>query len=139
MISNLWVNLPVKNLENSVQFFKDIGFVEKSAKLNNKDSFRLEIGKVVVMLFSESKFKEFIHYELSNPKRGSEMLLSVELDTREGVDKIFENVTSAGGIEFAHPKETDGWLYGAGFLDPDGHRWNLLYMDRDKISTNNSN
>ncbi len=137
MISNLWINLPVKNLENSVRFFKEIGFINNSAELDNKESFRLEIGKVVVMLFSESKFRDFIHYELSNPKRGSEMLLSVELDSREGVDKIFENVTSAGGTEFAQPKEKDGWLYGAGFLDPDGHRWNLLYMDRDKISTNN--
>ena len=137
MISNLWINLPVKNLENSVRFFKEIGFINNSAELDNKESFRLEIGKVVVMLFSESKFRDFIHYELSDPKRGSEMLLSVELDSREGVDKIFENVTSAGGTEFAQPKEKDGWLYGAGFLDPDGHRWNLLYMDRDKLSTNN--
>ncbi|WP_010227198.1 VOC family protein [Gillisia marina] len=136
MISNLWINLPVKNLENSVRFFKEIGFINNSVELDNKESFRLEIGKVVVMLFTESKFREFIHYELSNPKRGSEMLLSVELDSREGVDKIFENVTNAGGTEFAQPKEKDGWLYGAGFLDLDGHRWNLLYMDRDKISTN---
>ncbi len=137
MISNLWINLPVKNIENSVRFFKGIGFINNSVELDNKESFRLEIGKVVVMLFSESKFRDFIHYELSDPKRGSEMLLSVELDSREGVDKIFENVTSAGGTEFAQPKEKDGWLYGAGFLDPDGHRWNLLYMDRDKLSTNN--
>lgn len=136
MISNLWINLPVKNLETSVNFFKKLGFVDQSVKLNNTESFRLEIGKVVIMLFQESKFKEFIHYELSNPKRGSEMLLSIEVDSREEVDKIFENVNSAGGTEFAQPKEKDGWLYGAGFLDPDGHRWNLLFMDRDKISRN---
>ena len=135
MISNLWVNLPVKNLENSLHFFKGIGFVENSLTLNNKESFRLQIGKMVVMLFHESKFKEFIHYDLSNPKRGSEMLLSVEVDSREEVDKIFENMTNAGGTEFAQPKEKDGWLYSAGFLDPDGHRWNLLYMNRDKIPT----
>ncbi len=94
----------------------------------------MEVGKVIVMLFNETKFKEFIHYDLSNPKRGSEMLLSVEVESREEVDKIFENVNTAGGTEFAHPKEKEGWLYGAGFLDPDGHRWNLLFMDRDKIS-----
>ena len=136
MISNLWINLPVKNLKTSVSFFKKLGFVDKSVKLNNKESFRLEIGKVVIMLFQESKFKEFIHYELANPKMGSEMLLSIEVNSREELDKIFENVHSAGGTEFAPPKEKDGWLYGAGFLDPDGHRWNLLFMDRDKISRN---
>ncbi len=134
MISNLWINLPVKNLENSVRFFKELGFVEKSATLNNKNSFRLQIGNMVVMLFLESKFKDLIHYEKANPKRGSEVLLSVELDSREAVDKIFENVNNAGGKEFAAPQEKDGWVYGAGFTDPDGHRWNLIYLDRDKIS-----
>ncbi len=136
MISNLWINLPVKNLETSLGFFKQLSFVDKSETLNNKESFRMQIGKVIVMLFSETKFKEFIHYEMSNPKRGSEMLLSVEVGSREEVDMIFENVNTAGGTEFAHPKEKDGWIYGAGFLDPDGHRWNLLFMDRDKISKN---
>lgn len=136
MISSLWINLPVKNLETSLSFFKQLGFVDKSATLNNKESFRMEIGKVIVMLFHETKFKEFIHFDLSNPKRGSEMLLSIEVGSREEVDTIFEKVNEAGGTKFAQPKEKDGWLYGAGFLDPDGHRWNLLFMDRDKISKN---
>lgn len=130
MISNLWINLPVKDLENSLKFFNEIGFGPTSKSPHSKNSYNLKVGNTDVMFFKEPKFKEFSHNALADTAHGSEMLLSVEVGSREEVDKIFNNVERAGGMAFEQPHDKEGWMYGAGFKDPDGHRWNIIYLDR---------
>ena len=130
MISNLWINLPVKDLENSLNFFKEIGFGPTSKPPHSKNSYNLKVGNTDIMFFKEPKFKEFVHTALADTDHGSEMLLSVEVGSREEVDKIFNNAERAGGMAFEKPQKRNGRIYEAGFKDPDGHRWNIIYLDR---------
>ncbi len=71
--------------------------------------------------------------ELTDTAKYSEVLLSFEAESREEIDKLAKTVVSAGGTLFSEVGEVQGWMYGFGFNDLDGHRWNALHMDFNKI------
>lgn len=135
MIKQVWLNLPVKNVARSKDFFTAIGFRLNTHYGNSTDSASLLIGErdFVVMLFSEQVFKGFVQNELSDAQKTSEMLVSYDAESRAEVDEIAAKVLDAGGTLFAKPAEVQGWMYGCGFSDLDGHRWNVLHMDMSKM------
>jgi uncharacterized protein len=134
MTKEIWLNLPVKDVAASRKFFSAIGFIfnEKHA---TPDSVAMLVGSknFVVMLFQEETFKGFTRHNLADTKQGSEVLMSIEVETREEVDDMAAKAAAAGGIIFGKPTESQGWMYGCAFTDPDGHRWNILYMDHKKM------
>ena len=139
MTKNLWINLPVKDLVRSKAFFKEIGFnFNEKFGGNSRESACLEVGDKpeVVMLFVDSTFKNFTRNEISDTNNGTEVLLSIDASSRQEVDEMADKVKVAGGMVFAQQEEIDGWMYGCGFKDPDGHRWNVLYMDTGKMPRN---
>ena len=135
MINDIWINLPVKNIEKSKIFFAELGFEFNKNYGNSPTSACLLIGQknVVVMLFEEPAFKSFTQHGIADTKLGNEVLFSIGAESREEVDEIVKKVAEAGGTVFATPGEKDGWLYGCGFCDLDGHRWNVIYMDMSKM------
>jgi uncharacterized protein len=135
MAQDIWLNLPVKDLARSVTFFTAIGFARNPGPGNSEQSASFTIGekKVVLMLFAEEVFAGFTHQALSNTSQGSEVLFSLGADSREQVDDMASRARSAGGTIFAEPRESNGFMYGCGFCDPDGHRWNVLFMDAGKM------
>lgn len=134
MTKEFWINLPVKDLTQSKAFFTKLGFSFHPRHENSNDAAGLLIGEnnVIVMLFPESTFKTFSRNELVDTKEGTEVLLSIEAESKEEVDEMIKNALLAGGTVFSKPQD-EGWLYGAGFTDLDGHRWNVLYMDRSQM------
>lgn len=136
MTKNLWINLPVKDLSRSKTFFNQIGFTfNERFGGNSEESACLNIGEKpeVVMLFVNSTFKNFTRNEISDTNQGTEVLLSIDAASRQEVDEMAAKVTKAGGSVFAQPEDIDGWMYGCGFADLDGHRWNVLYMDMNSM------
>ncbi len=135
MIENLWLNLPVKDLAKSVAFFTKIGFSPNPGPGNSEQSASFLIGekKIVLMLFAQEVFSGFTQHALCDTTKGSEVLFSLGVSSREQVDEIADRARSAGGIIFGAPKESQGFMYGCGFCDPDGHRWNVLFMDLSKM------
>lgn len=135
MTKELWVNLPVKDIEISKDFFEKIGFTFRPVPGNDPDTACMVIGTkgVVVMLFSEHLFQGFSNNAVSDNSGSSEVLFSIDAESRDEVDDLAEKVRNAGGTLYAGPGEKDGWMYGCGFSDPDGHRWSVLYMDMSKI------
>ncbi|WP_337958011.1 VOC family protein [Guptibacillus sedimenti] len=71
--------------------------------------------------------------KVADARKATEVLFSIGVDTREEVDDLVKKVEKAGGVIFAKLGLTDGWLYGMGFIDLDGHRWNALYMEMEKM------
>lgn len=136
MTKEIWINLPVKNIAVSKAFFTHIGFSFNTQYGNSNSSACLLVGAkdIVVMLFAEPMFKSFTRTELADTTKGSEVLLSFDAESREEVDAMAEKVVNAGGTLFCKPEEIQGWMYGFGFADPDGHRWNMLYMDMAKMA-----
>lgn len=135
MTKDIWINLPVKDVAKSSEFFKQMGFTFNPQYGNGPQSASLLMGdkKVVVMLFEESLFKNFTGNRIADTKLGTEVLLSISAESREEVDELAKKAEAAGGIVFGKPGESQGWMYGCGFSDLDGHRWNVLYMDFSKM------
>ena len=131
MAQDIWLNLPVKDLARSAAFFTAIGFARNPGPANSENSASFTIGekKVVLMLFAQDVFSGFTGNALSDTTRGTEVLFSLGADSRAQVDDIAQRAKSAGGAVFGEPRESHGFMYGCGFCDPDGHRWNVLYMD----------
>lgn len=134
MTKEFWINLPVKDLKRSIDFFSQLGFLFKPTPGNREDFASMVFGEsnVPVMLFEEEEFKSFTGIGITDTSRSSEVLFSIDAESMQEVNDLAEKVKNAGGKIFAEPGEKDGWMYGCGFLDPDGHRWNILYMDTSK-------
>ncbi len=135
MIKTVWLNLPVKDIKKSKEFFAKLGFSFDTEHGNSDHSGCFMIGddKFHVLLFPEDTFKGFTKNELVDTSKTTEVLISLGAETREGVDEIARKALEAGGKVYSGPAETQGWMYGCAFEDLDGHRWNVLYMDFNKM------
>jgi len=135
MTKDIWLNLPVKDVKKSKEFFTKLGFSFDTKYGNTEVSAGMVVGekRFVVMLFQENVFKTFTQQELTDTKKSSEVLISIDAASRDEVDQLAKKAADAGGNVFAKPGESQGWLYGCGFTDLDGHRWNVLYMDFSKM------
>jgi predicted lactoylglutathione lyase len=135
MTKQIWLNLPVKNVAKAKDFFWKIGFsFNEQHDTPSSTCMVIGEGNFVVMLFEELLFKSFSQNELTDTQSGSEILISIDAENKEEVDVLAEKVKEAGGTVFSPPAESQGWMYGFGFADLDGHRWNVLYMDFSKLS-----
>ncbi|PKB16126.1 VOC family protein [Flavobacterium sp. 5] len=134
MVKQIWLNLPVKDVAKAKTFFIEIGFAFNEGH-ETPTSACLLVGEnnFPVMLFEEKELEGFIQNKLTNTKESSEMMISVDAQSRQEVDAFADKVRVAGGVVFSEPAEIQGWMYGCGFTDLDGHRWNVLYMDLSKL------
>ncbi|MEK3734203.1 MULTISPECIES: VOC family protein [Paenibacillus] len=135
MPNEFWVNLPVENLDRSRQFYKEIGFTFHPEYVDRDDTAALLLGdnQVLVMLLPEAAFSTFTgHAPAEVSGTGVEALLSIDVGSRERVHEVIGQAVKAGGTIFSEP-QAQGWMYGAGFADPDGHRWNVLCTDVNQV------
>lgn len=129
---NIFVNLPVKNLEKTKDFFSEIGF-EFNAQFTDKNAACLVIGdNIFAMLLTEDYFKTFTKKDLSNAAKTTEVILALSAESREQVDEIVNAALSAGGSPSNDPVD-HGFMYGWSFQDPDGHLWEVMYMDQSQV------
>lgn len=137
MTKEIWLNLPVKDVKKSKEFFETIGWT-LNEKHTNSNMVCFEVGtkKITVLFFDEETFKGFTKHEIANTIAGSEVLISFDAESREEIDETASKVFDAGGMIFAEPAEIQGWMYGFAFADLDGHRWNQIFMDFSKVPQN---
>jgi predicted lactoylglutathione lyase len=134
MTKEMWINLPVKDINRSRAFFTALGF-SFNEQHSNAELASLVIGDkhLAVNLFKDSTFEKFTKNKIADASQATEVLFSIGAESREEVDEILRKAVSAGGKVFSESQEKDGWMYGCGFADLDGHRWNALYMDVSKV------
>jgi len=137
MTKELWINLPVKDISVSKDFFTKLGFSFNPRFSNNDNMACITIGdkSINVMLIKELMFKGFTKNNIADTSQVTEVLFSFDAESRDEVDEMAKKATDAGGNLFSPPGESQGWMYGCAFADPDGHRWNVLYMDMSKMPT----
>lgn len=135
MTGPIWINLASANLPRAKEFFMAIGFeINKIHESSHMVSMYAGQNRLIINLFAPSLFQGFIGEQaVTDPKKSTEVLFSIGAESPEEVDKVASKVKEAGGTIYAEPGYTDGWMYGFGFIDLDGHRWNLLYMDMAKM------
>ena len=134
MIKELWLNLPVKNINRTKEFFSRIGFsLNEKQSCNEIVCFEAGTKKMSVVFLPEETFKSLTKAESADTKSASEVLISFDAESREEVDETAQKVWEAGGKVFSEPAEIQGWMYGFAFADLDGHRWNQVFMDFSRM------
>lgn len=133
MVSKIFVNLPVKDLEKTKEFFGKLGFTF-NAQFTDDKAACMEMGEnIFAMLLEEEFFRTFIKTEIADATKTKEVLNALALESREKVDDILAKGLAAGGTE-PRPAQDHGWMYGRSLEDFDGHIWEFFYMDESRAS-----
>ena len=133
MGTKVFVNLSVKDLDKSKEFFSKLGFTF-NAQFTNKDAACMVISEDnYAMLLVESFFKTFTKKEIVNAKKSTEVLVALSSESKENVDKMLHNALAAGAKEANEPQD-HGFMYGRSFEDLDGHIWEIFWMDPKTIN-----
>ena len=132
MVNELWINLPVDDMEKAYTFYKSIGFEPSGHGLNHQMSgFVVGRKNMILMLHDRAIFNSILGHSTIQSPNNTQMILSLDFETIEEVDCLADKVWEAGGTLFTVPTFEQEWMYGFGFLDPDGHSWvaiNLNYQ-----------
>jgi predicted lactoylglutathione lyase len=132
MATKIFVNLPVKDLNKSKEFFTKLGFTFNPQFTDDKAACLIIGENIYAMLLVEPFFKTFTKKEICDAKRNTEVLLAIDAPSREKVDEMVKKAVEAGGSIYMEPQDY-GWMYGHSFADLDGHQWEVFYMDESAI------
>jgi predicted lactoylglutathione lyase len=128
MSTKIFVNLPVRDLDRSIDFFTDLGF-SFNPQFSDENAGCLVISDdIYAMLLVEPYFKTFTNKEIADATRSTEAILALGVDSREQVDELAEKALSSGGRPAKEPND-QGVMYERSFQDPDGHLWEVMYME----------
>ena len=128
MATKIFVNLPVKDLGKSIDFFKKIGFSFNAEFTDETAACMVVADDINVMLLTHEKFRVFTPKEICDATKCTEVLVSLSCESRANVDELVRKAVDAGGSTYSDPQD-HGFMYGHGFQDPDGHIWELFYME----------
>jgi len=124
----LFVNLPVRDLEKSKEFFSVLGF-EFNPKFTDDNAACMVISdKAFAMLLTESYFKGFTRKQLCDTSKSTEGLFALSCESRAEVDEVVKKAIAAGATHAMDPQD-HGFMYGWSFYDLDGHHWEVMWMD----------
>jgi uncharacterized protein len=124
----IFVNLPVADLQRSVDFWAGLGFTFNPQFTDENATCMVISDDACVMLLTEKYFSTFTAKEVADASRQTGAILALSAESREEVDGLADQALSTGGSA-ANPPQEEGFMYGRSFHDPDGHLWEVLYMD----------
>lgn len=127
MIKSLFVNLPIKNKNASKAFFESLGMSFNSNYEDDKACSLIIADNIYAMLLEEKRFKEFTHKDICDTAKATEVLLALQVESKEEVDAIIEKVVAAGGKDIEKVQELD-FMFSRDFEDLDGHIWEVFWM-----------
>lgn len=125
----IFVNLPVKDLDKSKAFFNALGYSFNPQFTDaNAACMVVQEGSIHAMLLVESFFKTFTDKAIADTRTSTEVLLCLSCESRAEVDELVAKAVAAGGTTPRAPQDL-GFMYGHGFQDLDGHLWELVFMN----------
>lgn len=128
MNKQIYVNLPVKDLDRSIRFFTALGYTFNPDFSDENATCMIISDNIFVMLLKEAFFRNFIHQDIADATKVTEVIVSLSVDTREDVDTMVAKAVKAGATA-PNAKQDHGFMYVHGFQDPDGHLWEFTYMN----------
>ena len=132
MAKSIFVNLPVSDLARSIAFYENVGATKEERFSDGATAACMVFSETIhVMLLTHDKFRQFTPKKIANARDSSEVLICISADSREAVDATVETAGSAGGKADPGPRQDYGFMYGRSFEDPDGHIWELMWMDME--------
>jgi predicted lactoylglutathione lyase len=125
----IFVNLPVSDLARATAFYQAVG-ASKNEQFSDETASCMVFSETIhTMLLTHDKFRQFTPKKIADAKTSSEVLICISADSRDAVDAIVGQAQSAGGRVDPGPKQDYGFMYGRSFEDPDGHIWEVMWMD----------
>jgi predicted lactoylglutathione lyase len=125
----IFVNLPVSDLHKSRAFLEALGAVNEP-KFTDETAACMQLSDTIfIMLLTHDKFRQFTPLPIADATTASQVLLCLSSDSRESVDSTVQRAVAAGGTADPSPKQDYGVMYGRSIADPDGHIWEIMWMD----------
>jgi predicted lactoylglutathione lyase len=132
MATKIFVNLPVKDLPKSMEFFQKLGYSFNPAFTDETAACLVISEHIYAMLLTHAKFQEFTPKAICDATQSTEVLIALSCESREHLTSLVEKALEAGGTTYAEPKDY-GFMLQHGFQDPDGHIWELIHMDESAV------
>jgi predicted lactoylglutathione lyase len=128
----IFVNLPAKDLNKTIEFFTKLGF-KFNPQFTDENATCMIVGEdIFVMLLVEKFFKTFTKKEICDTSKNTEVIVALSVEGKEKVDQMINRAIEAGGRESREPQD-HGWMYGRSFEDINGHIWEIIYMDESAL------
>ncbi|MDO8448615.1 MAG: VOC family protein [Rhodoferax sp.] len=132
MTTQIFVNLPVKDLARSTEFFTRLGYRFDPRFTDEKAACMIVSDDIYVMLLLEKFFQTFTTKPIADATQSTEVLMALSCESRAKVDEQVRKALAAGGTSPRAPQD-HGFMYGHGFDDLDGHIWELFYMEPSAV------
>jgi predicted lactoylglutathione lyase len=129
----LFVNLRVADLKRSMDFFARLGFTFDPQFTDDNAACMIVSEEAYFMLLTEPMFRRFTRREPADTTKVTEALYALSCDSREGVDQMVKTAVAAGGAHALEPQD-HGFMYQSSFYDPDGHHFEVLWMDESAMA-----
>lgn len=133
MTRQIFVNLPVKNLNKSIEFFTRLGFTFNPQFTDENATCMIVDENIFVMLLVDKYFKTFMPKEICDTSKSAEVLVALSFESRAEVDEIVAKAIAAGGSTYKEPNDM-GFMYQHGFQDLDGHLWEVFFMEESAVN-----
>ena len=125
----IFVNLPVTDLERSIAFYEAVGGT-KNPQFSDDTAACIVFSETIhAMLLTHDKYRQFTAKPIADAHATSSALICLSADSREAVDAMVDSAEGAGGRGDPGQKQDYGFMYGRSFEDPDGHHWEVMWMD----------
>jgi predicted lactoylglutathione lyase len=132
MATKVFINLPVKDLGKSMDFFTNLGFHFNAQFTDEKAACMVVSETIFVMLLTENYFQTFTRKKLCDATAATEVLIALDSNSREEVIQTINKAQAHGAQLYAEPQD-HGWMYQHSFADLDGHQWEFVYMDESQL------
>jgi uncharacterized protein len=132
MAKQIFINLAVKDLQKSVNFYTALGFSNNPQFSDDSGKCMVWSENIFVMILTHEKFKTFATKPVADTKSNLAGLFSLSVDSIDEVNNIMANGLNSGGTEPGEMKDY-GFMQQRTIEDPDGHTWEIFYMDLAKF------
>ena len=131
-VNQIFVNLPVKDLKKSIAFFTTVGFTFNPQFTDENATCMIINENIFAMLLTEQFFSTFISKEIGKPHKAAQSIMALAVSSRQEVDELTDKAIAAGGNQYKETQD-QGFMYGRNFEDPDGHLWEVFFMDMNAL------
>lgn len=133
MSKMIFVNLPVTDLAKSRAFYEAVGAPNNPQFTDETAACMVFSDAIHVMLLTHDKWRSFTSKDIPNAHESAQVLLCLSADTKDGVSELVDAAVGAGGKADPTPTQDFGSMFGRSFEDPDGHIWEVMWMDMSAV------
>ncbi|QCQ98108.1 VOC family protein [Brevundimonas sp. SGAir0440] len=134
MAQLIFINLPVADLPRSIAFYEAVGATRNPMFSDDTAACMVVSDVIHVMLLTHDKWRTFTNRAIPDAHASAQVLLCLSRDSREAVDAVVAQAGAAGGKIDPNATQDYGFMYGRSYADPDGHIWEVMWMDAAAVA-----